>query len=100
MSVDGNWKVTMNTPMGSRDVNLTLKQDGDNLSGSWGGAQGTQEFSGGKVDGDTLTWAVTMSGAMGQMELQFKGKVDGDNLSGDVQFGSFGSGTFSGTRQS
>jgi hypothetical protein len=26
--------------------------------------------------------------------------VDGDNISGDVQFGSFGSGTFTGTRQS
>jgi hypothetical protein len=98
MSVDGKWKVTMNTPMGSRDVDLELKADGSELSGTWGGQQGTQSFSGGKVDGDNLEWAVMMSGAMGQMELKFKGKVEGDKMNGDVQFGSFGNGTFSGTR--
>jgi hypothetical protein len=98
MAVDGTWNVTLNTPMGSRNATLELTADGNDLSGKWGGQQGSQEFSGGKVDGDNVSWNVMMSGAMGQMELQFKGKVDGDNISGDVQFGSFGSGTFSGTR--
>jgi hypothetical protein len=37
---------------------------------------------------------------MGAMTLSFKGKVEGDNINGDVQFGSFGSGTFTGTRAS
>ena len=37
-------------------------------------------------------------GPMGQLELKFTGTVDGDSISGNVQFGAFGSGTFSGTK--
>lgn len=98
MAVDGKYNVTLNSPMGARPATLELTAAGAALSGKWGGQQGSQEFSGGKVDGDNVEWAVTISGPMGQMELKFKGKVEGDNISGDVQFGNFGSGTFSGTR--
>jgi hypothetical protein len=98
MAVDGKWNITMNTPMGSRDTTVEFKTDGAALAGSWVGMAGPQDFSGGKVDGDNVEWKVDMNGPMGAMTLAFKGKVEGDNLSGDVQFGSFGSGTFSGKR--
>ncbi len=98
MSVDGTWNVTLSTPMGSRNATLQLQSAGADLSGSWSGQQGSQDFSGGKVDGNNLEWTVNMSGPMGQMALAFKGVVDGDQLNGTVQLGSFGSGSFSGTR--
>lgn len=98
MAVDGKWNITMNTPMGSRTTSLDLKSDGAALGGTWVGQAGAQEFSGGTVDGDNVAWSVTQSGPMGQMVLAFKGKVDGDNIAGDVQFGSFGGGSFTGTR--
>ena len=98
-AVDGKWKVTMNTPMGSRDTTVEFKTDGAKLAGSWIGMQGPQDFSGGNVDGDNVDWKVDMNGPMGAMTLAFKGKVNGDKLSGEVQFGSFGSGTFSGVRE-
>ncbi len=99
MSADGKWKVTLNTPMGSRDGNLELASAGSSLSGTWSGPQGSQSFSDGKVEGNDVEWTVNVSGAMGQMALVFKGKVEGDNLNGTVQFGSFGSGTFAGARE-
>jgi hypothetical protein len=98
MAVDGKWNITMNTPMGSRNTTVEFKTNGNDLSGSWVGQAGPQAFSGGKVDGDNVEWKVDMSGPMGAMTLAFKAKVEGDNISGDVQFGSFGSGTFTGTR--
>lgn len=100
MAVDGKWNITMNTPMGSRQTTLELNASGAALSGTWVGQQGPQQFSGGTVDGDNVAWQVDMSGPMGAMTLSFKGKVEGDNINGDVQFGSFGSGTFTGTRAS
>ena len=39
-----------------------------------------------------------MEGQMGKIELDFTGTVDGDAISGDVQFGSFGSGSWSAIR--
>jgi hypothetical protein len=98
LAVDGKWNITMNTPMGARNTTLELKADGSALSGNWVGQAGPQDFSGGTVDGDNVAWSVNMQGPMGAMTLSFKGKVEGDNINGDVQFGSFGSGTFSGTR--
>jgi hypothetical protein len=98
MSVDGKWNLNMETPRGTQPVTLELKSNGSELSGTWSGQRGSQEFSGGKVEGENLEWTVNMSGPMGAMALVFKAKVDGDNLSGDVQLGNFGSGKLSGSR--
>lgn len=98
MAVDGTWNIMLATPMGERPATLTLKTEGNALSGSFGGPQGSQDFSGGTADGDKVNWKNNFSGAMGPMELTFDGQVDGDNISGTVQFGAFGSGTWKGTR--
>lgn len=98
MSVDGTWKITMNTPMGSRDVTLKLDSSGGGLAGQVEGDQGSQPVKNGTVDGDSATWDVEMSGPMGALTLSYAGAVEGDAIKGTVQFGSFGSGEFSGVR--
>ena len=98
MAVDGTYDITLGTPMGDRPGKLTLATDGSALSGKFGGEQGEQEFDGGTADGEAVKWSATVNGAMGEMKLDFDGAVDGDNISGTVQFGSFGSGTFKGTK--
>ena len=98
MAVSGTWNVTMNTPMGSRDATLELTASDSDLSGRWSGQQGSTDFSGGKAAGDHAEWTVHVQGPMGAMDLGFAGDVNGDSISGTVQFGAFGSGTFSGTK--
>ncbi len=98
MAVDGTWNITLSTPMGERPAQLTLKTDGNALSGAFGSERGSQEFSGGTVDGNNVNFKTSFTGAMGPMELTFAGTVDGDSISGTVQFGAFGSGTWKGTR--
>ncbi len=34
MAVDGNWNITLSTPLGDRDATLTLKTDGTSLTAS------------------------------------------------------------------
>ena len=97
MSVAGVFKVTMNTPMGAQEITLTLNEEGGSLSGSMSGAQGTQEFSGGTVDGDSASWNVEMTQPM-EMTLEFTATVDGDDISGDAKLGSFGNASFAGAR--
>lgn len=97
MSADGDWKVTMNSPMGSQEATLTLQSDGGSLSGKIAGPQGTQEFDGGSVDGDNLSWKISMTQPM-PMELEFDAIVDGDAIKGNVKLGSFGNATFEGQR--
>ena len=97
MSADGSWKCTINSPMGAQEATLTLVTDGGSLSGSMAGAQGTQEFSGGTVDGGNLEWEVQMTSPM-PMTLEISATVDGDAISGNVKLGAFGDASFEGTR--
>jgi hypothetical protein len=97
MSADGDWAITMNTPMGAQKATLTLKTSGTDLEGKMAGAQGTQEFKGGSVDGDKLSWSIDMTQPM-PMKLKFTASVAGDNISGEVELGSFGKATFAGPR--
>ena len=97
MSAEGTWNVTMNTPMGAQPGTLTLKQSGNSLSGTMAGAQGSQDFDGGTVDGNSLTWTVKMTQPM-PMDLKFVATLSGDEISGDVDLGTFGKATFTGTR--
>lgn len=100
MSIDGTWKVTMNTPMGSQNLTMTLASDGGALTGTVQGPQGNTEITEGTVDGDTAVWKLEVSGPMGEMTLETKATVDGDAIKGEVQLGTFGTATFEGTRES
>jgi len=98
MAVDGTFEISMNTPMGSQNAKLTLKSDGESVSGSVSSAMGEQPFDGGTISGDDATWSMQVSGPMGQMKLDFKATVTGDEISGVVQLGAYGSADFKGSR--
>jgi len=97
MAIDGNWNLTMQSPMGAREVKAELAASGGALSGSFIGEQGAAPVSG-TVDGNAVAFAATVPSPMGQMELKFSGTVDGDSMTGTVQFGAFGSGAFTGAK--
>lgn len=96
MSADGNWKITINTPMGAQEVNASITTSGDTFTGTTSGRMGDQKIEG-KVNGDTLTWSTNISQPM-PMTLEFQATVNGDNMSGTVQLGAFGSAPLSGVR--
>lgn len=97
MSIDGNWEVSMNTPMGEQNGTLTLKADGNTLTGKVDTAMGSEEFDDGTVSGNDLEWSIDISKPM-PMTLNFKATVEGDSMSGNVGLGMFGSAPLSGKR--
>jgi hypothetical protein len=97
MSVDGDWNITVNSPMGPQTSKLTLKADGATLTGSAQAQGGSSDIANGKVDGDSVSWSNTITTPF-PMTLEFSGTVAGDTLNGSVKAGSFGSFPFTGTR--
>jgi hypothetical protein len=97
MALDGNWNLTMQSPMGPRPVKAEFTTNGNTIGGNFTGDAGAAPVSG-TIDGDAVAFAATVTTPMGQMELKFSGTVAGDSVSGQVQFGSFGSGTFTGEK--
>lgn len=96
MSADGNWKITINSPMGAQEVNASIKTNGDTFTGTTSGRMGEQTIEG-KVNGDTLTWSAAITQPM-PMTLEFSATVSGDSLSGNVKLGAFGSAPLTGVR--
>jgi len=96
MSADGNWKITINTPMGAQTVDATLTTSGDTFTGVTKGPMGEQSVEG-KIDGDTLTWSSAITSPM-PMTLEFAATVNGDAMTGNVKLGAFGNAALTGVR--
>ena len=96
MSADGNWKITINSPMGAQTLDASITTSGDTFTGTAKGAMGEQAIEG-KVSGDTLTWSANITQPM-PMTLEFSATVSGDAMSGNVKLGAFGSAPLSGVR--
>ena len=98
MSVEGNWKVTVQTPMGPQDTTVTLTRDGSNLTGIQEASNGgSAKLENGEINGNQFSWSARITRPM-PLTIEFSGTLDGDTMSGNVKFGAIGSGSFSGAR--
>lgn len=91
----GNWEITLTTPQGANTINLSLTQQGSNLTGDLASPMGTIPVTG-TATGDALALVAKIE-AMG-IELGLNGKVSGDAIDGTAKFGDFGEFPFSGKR--
>lgn len=96
MSADGNWKITINTPMGAQTVEANITTSGDTFTGTTKSPMGSQDITG-KVDGDKLTWSSAITSPM-PMTLEFEATVSGDTMTGNVKLGAFGNAPLKGER--
>lgn len=97
MAVDGNWNLTMTTPMGERSATLSLKSAGSALTGTQGADGNSAEIFDGTVNGDDIGWKVSITNPM-PLTLEFTGKVAGNNMTGEMGIGPMGSFPFTGVR--
>jgi hypothetical protein len=97
MAVDGNWNITLSTPMGERKTTLSIKAAGGALNGTQGADGNSTEIFDGTANGDDVAWKVSITNPM-PLTLAFSGKVTGDNMSGEASIGPMGSFPFTGSR--
>jgi aerobic carbon-monoxide dehydrogenase large subunit len=94
--IDGKWKISIASPMGSQDVTGTFATNGNMLTGKLDSDQGAQEFQG-NVAGNALKWEMKITKPM-SMTLKYDVTIDGDRLTGKVKMGLFGSAKLTGER--
>jgi len=74
--VDGRWAGTMSTPGGDFAVTFNFKADGDKLTGSMIGMDGTPiPITGGAIAGDKISYVVTIDAGGMVFEISFTGVV-------------------------
>jgi hypothetical protein len=97
-NVAGDWDVTIQSPQGTNTVLVTLKQDGEKVSGLFKGPQGELPFEGGTLTGNDLKFAFTVNVQGNSIIISLTGKVDGAAIAGKADFGGFGEGDWSAKR--
>lgn len=83
-NVSGNWKLTVEAMGQSLDLNLTLEQDGENVSGNLDSMLGAGEISEGKVSGNKLSAVANLQFQGQPLEIGIKANVDGDSITGTL----------------
>lgn len=99
MSVEGVYDCVTQSPMGAQNSVLTINVDGDTITGTNEGPQGSMDLEEGKVDGNIMNWVMNMTVPM-PMKLEASATVDGDQLTGTVKAGAFGDMPMTGTKRS
>ena len=91
MTVDGDWHLTVDGPIGKQDVVIALHQEEDRLSGTVLNKSNnmTTEIFDGSVAGDQLTWKAKLKQVA--MTLTFTTTVQDGKMSGKMKAGLFGS---------
>lgn len=95
--VAGKWNVTMELSSITGHPVLTLKQDGEKVTGTYEGRYGESPLTGTVKEKD-ITFTVTFVAEGMQTQGVFAGKVDGDTMGGEVSFEGAGDGTWSAAR--
>ena len=98
--VTGKWLLEVQTSAGGGTPTLTLKQDGQKLTGHYSSAQLGEADVTGTVDGSKVTvkFAVEVQGT--HLDVTYSGTLEGkDSIKGTVNLGGLGEGTFTGRRQ-
>lgn len=78
--VDGTYRLTLQTPIGTIPAKLMLVSQGESLSGSLEAMGHRQQFSGGKVQGDSCAFSTAVATQFGRISLQVQAKVQGSRL--------------------
>lgn len=99
VDLTGKWAFSVQTEAGSGTPAVTLKQDGEKLTGHYSGQLGDVDVAG-SVKGNDFSFGFSSDLQGNKLEVTYKGTiVNKDELKGSVSIAGLGEGTFTAKRQ-
>src|SRR5262245_23298841 len=100
VDLTGKWAFSVQTEAGSGTPTVTLKQDGEKLTGHYSGQLGDVDLTSGSVKGNDFSFAFSSDLQGTKIDVTYKGTiVNKDELKGTVSIAGLGEGTFTAKRQ-
>jgi len=96
--VAGTWDMTVDAPSGSGEAVLVLKQDGQQISGTYRGRMGESSLSG-TIRANNIRFTVALRFQDMSFTVVYTGSVEADRMKGTVDFGEAGRGTWTARRR-
>jgi hypothetical protein len=94
----GTWNVTVATPFGDQDLNLTIAVDGEKVRGTARRGSDSMTFTDGTYHDDKVVFEIALTAPI-TTDLKVTLKADGDTIAGTAKAGLL-SFTATGTRAS
>lgn len=98
VDVTGKWILDVQTDAGSGTPTVTLKQDGEKLTGHYTGQLGDTDVSG-SIKGNEFSFWFSGDAQGQQFKVVYSGMVEKDTMKGTLDLGGMASGTFTGKKQ-
>jgi hypothetical protein len=97
--VTGKWAFNVETGAGSGTPTITLKQDGEKLTGHYSGQLGEADLTG-TIKGQEFTFKFTVDAQGNMLECTYQGTVESkDSLKGKLDIAGLANGTFTAKKQ-
>jgi len=99
VDVTGKWMFNVETAAGSGTPTITLKQEGEKLTGHYSGQLGEADLTG-TIKGAEFTFKFTVDAQGNNLECTYKGAAEGkDALKGTLNIAGLADGTFTAKKQ-
>jgi hypothetical protein len=98
-NVAGTWALTVQTDQGTGTPSVTLKQDGETLTGTYSSQVFGEQQVTGEVKGKAITFSFKGTVEGTAFTVTYSGTVEKDTMKGKVTLGDAGEGTFTGTKK-
>jgi hypothetical protein len=99
LDVTGTWAFQVETSGGSGTPTMTLKQDGEKLTGHYSGQLGEAPLTG-TVKGNAVEFTIEVTFEGNAFHIVYTGTADKDSMKGTVKLGDLGDGTFTAKKKS
>src|SRR5437867_12931564 len=100
VDVSGTWAFTVQTDAGTGTPTVTLKQDGEKLTGHYSSATLGEADVTGTVKGASVTFAFNASVQGTSLAVTYTGTLENNNsMKGKISLGGLGDGTFTGKKK-
>jgi hypothetical protein len=97
-NVTGEWAFNVTTDQGGGTPTITLKQDGEKLTGKYVGQLGTADLTG-TVKGNDIKFTFTLDVQGQQAPVNYEGTVEKNTMKGKLDIGGMVNGTFTATKK-
>ena len=93
VNVTGTWDMSVESPQGTMALTVAFKQEGEKLTGTQSSQMGDTALEG-SVKGTDIAFVVVINMQGQDLTITYTGKIDGDAMSGTIEFGGYGSSTW------
>ena len=100
VDVTGKWALEVKTEAGGTTMpDVTLKQDGEKLTGHYSSQTLGEAEVTGTVKGQQIEFGFNAQVQAFALQVRYTGTVDGNSMKGKISLGELGDGTFTGKKQ-